>query len=534
MGVPGADPGRAGSGLARWVVPWVAAVVALASLFATRTGPNATPDSAAYLSASEHLAAGRGLTVPFQPALDRTAPMAAAEAVAADGLAFSVQAPGVSLAMAPLVALGLDSATAARLVNAVSLVTYLTVAGHLAMLLVARRDEWGRGAATLAGAVVGCLAVQHVLVWWSLRAVSEPLFLALSTAAMVTVLRWRTTRRPAWLLAAIALAAGAALVRYVGVGVVAAVAVVVAASSDTGRRPDRRSVVMGATVGAVASLPLWLVLTFHDRPDRNLSWHPPPATSWRLGLDTLAGILLPPSVPAWWSWPAVAVLAVLVILGVRAARLSSTGSTVAVLGVFALSHVGVLVASVMVVDGAVPLGDRHLLAVFAPVVLTATLGWWSLRPRLRLLSAIALVGVLAAAGVATWGEVLPGPVTPVLDNDFGPVTGPAPPPETAAFLRARPAGAVIVSNEPSRVWLTARRSAIQVPPRTWIDSRTVVADLDERLAELDTLLERPGSVVVVYRIAELLGDHSLSTTELRQRLRLREVASFPDAVVLAR
>lgn len=393
-----------------------------------------------------------------------------------------------------------------------------------------------------------------VLVDWSVRAVSEPLFLALSASALVTVLRWRRRGGWRWLVAAVALAGASAVVRYVGVATVVAVAAVVLSTprpgpasadgtddsdgtSDSARTAGTlvRRVGLSALCGLAGLVPVTLMLSLHDRPSRGLSWHPPRWASWRLGGETLGGFLVPPAWPSALRWVGLVVLVALVGAGtVLASRRPRLRVVVGVLWLFVGTYAAVLIASATFVDGAVPLGDRHLLPIALPLLLLASIPFAVVDRRVAGALAAVVAVLLAIGGTDAWRKVLPGPVTPVLANDFGPVTGPPAPAATGIVLDAIPDGAVIVSNEPSRVWLTSGRRAIQLPQRTWPDSLTSVTDRDERFAQLDVLLERPGSVIVVYRLAQLLGPQYPSQDEIEARLRVHVVAELDDAVLLAR
>ena len=177
-----------------------ALAVAAGALRLTATpGPGLDPDAMSYLGAAQSLVRSGTLRIPVAPwsSDSTTAPLAHFP-------------PGYSAVLAVPIALGADARLAARIIQCVS-AGLTTVAVMLMLWPVA--GAWGAVLGVIAVVMSPAFVVAHLSV------LSEPLFLALVTLAM-----WSLVRRPRAALLHGAIAAAATMVRYAGLSVAAAAA----------------------------------------------------------------------------------------------------------------------------------------------------------------------------------------------------------------------------------------------------------------------------------------------------------------------
>jgi len=209
-------------------------------------------DSYYYLTASENLAAGRGIGRlsgggEFKP--------------------LTHYPPFFPMAMASLQVLGLDKLESARWVNAIS-------AGVLVLLVVVFVGSYARGpwpALAAAAILTTSPAMLDVNVW----ALSEPLFLLLAWACLGALACYLDTNRTWILIAAGVLASAAYLTRYVGSSLVLTGVILLLA----GRRLSRRPIAAAAGFGVISLAPMaaWMVRNYvltGNVANRRILWHP--------------------------------------------------------------------------------------------------------------------------------------------------------------------------------------------------------------------------------------------------------------------
>lgn len=201
-------------------------------LFATsRYGPGISPDSAVYLSIAENAKAGHGLvSYTGQPIADFP--------------------PGLPAVLATVAwATGSSAATAARIVNACSLAAIV-----LEATLFLRRHV---GSPVLRVVGIGAVAVAPPLLYVTMWAWSEPLFVALALGAILS--SQAGAERPGsrrWVVAAALLAAAAFATRYIGAAVAVTGAIVLAIGGRPLARRVRaaRAALFGAIFAGAAGL----------------------------------------------------------------------------------------------------------------------------------------------------------------------------------------------------------------------------------------------------------------------------------------
>lgn len=217
----------------RWVWGGLVAACAAATtwivLFAVRNDTAMSTDSESFSETARRLADGRG----FGPTLVGVA----------DAQPFATEhfPPGLPIVLSVLLRLGVPLLMAALLVNLASWVA--TLAGCVVLY---RRAGGTPGiwlaAALLWVALCGTVVSMNETVW------SEPLFLALSVWCLIAGERWIRGAGWRWGLLAVALAAAALSVRYVGICLVAALGVRVLQEGGGVRRVVGRGAAVAASI----------------------------------------------------------------------------------------------------------------------------------------------------------------------------------------------------------------------------------------------------------------------------------------------
>lgn len=448
---PSLAPARARP-LPAGVLPWLAvAVIALgaaaAVLLMTRHAMGLSNDSALYLGSADNLLHGHGLKMPY----GRGGPRA-----------LTHFPPLYPLALAALGAAGLSLVQAARWLGAVLYAANVA----LAAAAVRRAHPRARAAPVLAAlltAVAGDLLFVHAMAW------SEPLYLALTTAAFILVaghLR-ADDGRTARAAAAGALLGLAWLTRYVGAAPIAAAVLALLLGGARGRRVRDAAV---AAAFACAPMAAWMArnrLVGGAATNRELAWHPPTLATLKVGWAMGAWWLLPTIPYRNWIFLAVAVIAAAVLAlragPVRAGLAAWVAEPLArVLVLHIAFYAALLAVSISLFDATTPLDLRILSPVLVSgvVLLGCAVARRETRGRLAggwtVLAAYLVVmwGVRTAVFARRWGaESLyyasrEWRASPLL-----------------ARLRALPPGTPIYTNLPEAVYLLAGRESNVVPMR---------------------------------------------------------------------
>ena len=426
----------------------VALFASALAAWATGRGVGAVGDSVEYLSAARSLLAGDGLR-----ALDYaggTAPLTRFP-------------PGYPLALAAAGWLrGSDPQAAARLLHTAAFGGTALLAGLMA---------WRMTRSAVAGALAAAaVATCRPLVELSTLLLSETVFnfltlLALTLGAAAVARRRKGIDRPAWAwLIAAGLAAGAAgLTRFAGVGVVLAIAAVVAATwgRGSGGWRGRIAAIGGFLAATILPAVAWMLWEGPaGAAPRVLGFHPP---DWQRLWQGVRGVgeFLPPG--SAWGWATAAALAAILLptmLYGRRRRWTARAS-VAVPAAFLGVYPAFLLVAITVADANVPLNARLLSPLAAPAaVVLICIVWAGTRKsvRRRRVAGAALAGVALAAGwnSAGWARLAhtagTGYATAAWDRSA-----------TLAALADAPPGLRIYSNGPDLIYARLGRPARMLP-----------------------------------------------------------------------
>lgn len=496
----------------KYLAAVVAGLVAAAGVWilSAPPGPGLDPDAASYLGAAESLAQGRGYRIPI------------ADWRSADSTsALAHFPPGYPTVLAAALAAGATPARAARGVNAAAAFVTVAVAAALVTSVTG----------VLAGlSLAVALLVMHAMVIVHLSVLSEPLFLASVVCVVAAMERfWRAPNERARLGTAAlagAAAAGAVLVRYAGIAMVAAVVLWCVASPAPVAVRARRA--LAAALPAAVLFGGWVVRSyFMSGPGsiRALGTYGEFGDTLAMGFSTLVEWLVPltsdDSLPGR-SWIAMAVLAMLLLVvarGALAARRTPAAGALAAVATLAICYVAVLVASRLLADPGIPFDERILVPLFLLLSVggaIALAAWWRAAGRIaRGIAALLLLGWFAASFRATEDDV-----EWVLENgsDFAQAQWTASP--LLAWARANAAGRPLYSNWPAAIVFHLHRAAHEVPN----DSTAALLG-----AFADTLRAR-GGVVLAF---DQPSPDQVGVAALASASGLRTVARLADGTIFA-
>ena len=468
------------------LAPALAGLVAL--LAVNRLGPYTSPDSVFYAGTARRLLAGAGFAAPPGTQTLSNFP------------------PLLPLLLAGIGRLGIDPLDVLRWLNPVLFGATVGLTGAV----VWRRT--GSTAVGLAAALVVLFARDLLAVGGS--AFSEPLFILLALAAMVSLARFVDGGDHRWLWLSAALAAAAFLTRYVGVTVALAGAIVLLRA---GRRRE------AAAYAAVTVAPVVAWLAWAGLGGGHLAVHVFDLEYLARGADSASRWLLPAVVPAGIRVVvAVVVAAAVVVVGRRAPR---TGQDVlaSVLGTFALLYLALLLADRVFLDATGRIDGRFLAPLHVVVViLVASLARRAGDTGLLRRRAVAVAGIVLAlqAGQAvSW-------VAGGLTDDGITRRGYA----AAAWRRSPVMAAIgglgpdvpVFSNGADAIFLHTGRATSQLPAR--IEYRTGEPNSDY-LSELESVRAAlaAGGVLVYFQAITARDRFLPPASELEARLGLRVV-----------
>ena len=443
------------SSLFGWALCTIAVAAVCAVLWATGSrGSGVTADSVTYLNAARTLLRGEGL------------------------LDFDEQGHTVGLTHYPplfptvLAALAavskVDVEVAARWLNAFLFGATIVLVG-----MGCRRrlpdSRWALLAALLVSISVP-LVVDH------LYALSEPLFLFLSIAALMELMQYLDTGSRTTLVISGCLMAASLLARYAGVAVVGTgVLAILLLSEDSWIVRLRRAIALGAM--AVLPLGVWVMVRPGSGSGTKSSLlpvlHAPSLNIFASGAETLAYWIVPSSVPLAISLcllvAAIAITSFLLVRNLapilpKAVRQTATGAVPSLLGVLAL-FVGcyllvLIIGRTFAFEDIIP-DDRTLSIMLMP---SFVIGIWTIasaggRERKFAAALLGIVALFAGSNLLRSGRFLLntrsrglGYVNSVWTNS--PVVD---------SVRKLPAGVKLYSNLPSAVRFLSRRQVSPVP-----------------------------------------------------------------------
>lgn len=349
-------------------------------LRATQDGADLTSDSIVYVLGARNLLAGRGLS--RLSGIDETRPM-------------THFPPLYPMALAALQSLGLETLEAARLLNAAAFGMIIFLGG-VAAWAVSRRPGPGFVCSLL-------MVTSPIFIELHSWAMTEPLYLCFSLAALLLLALSRATGQLRLLAASAVVAACVPLTRYVGVSLVAAACL---ALMMDGSRTWRRRVVATSLYASIALCPLgaWLVrnlLLTGGATNRQLTWHPIGLAHLKRLLAILWGWLM----PSEFTYPALyatgAVLLGLMVLAVGVALRSQPRAILrrlsglpwltlrGLLILYILVYAMVVFVSLSFFDATIPVDQRIASPVYVSFLILgcAWLGDLWLRPARPLLRA---------------------------------------------------------------------------------------------------------------------------------------------------
>jgi hypothetical protein len=365
------------------------------NLAATRHGSGLTSDSLIYLNASRNLLAGRG--VSRLSGLTGTKPI-------------THYPPLFPAALAGLQAAGLTTADAARVLGAAALGLNVALVGLSIWRMT--HNEW---ASMLGSFLVLSSPIMIDLHSW---AMSEPMFLLWCLCAALLLDAFTSTGRMRFLILTAFAAALGALTRYVGLALIAGLALALLLRSSG--RAGRRVLETGA-FAAIAVVPIsgWYIrnlILSGSLSNYSLVWHAPDST-----------VLKRPFAVAWewisptlFTYPALIGLIVLVVAGGlwlllkgwkrwgrppgRWTRSLRKADLRGGLLCFIAAYVGAIGFSILFLGATVPVDQRISSPVYLSLIILlvdAAVSWWTRQERVALKAwLIAAAGVLALSYLA--------------------------------------------------------------------------------------------------------------------------------------
>ncbi|MCX6071573.1 MAG: hypothetical protein NTU91_12080 [Chloroflexi bacterium] len=363
-------------------------------LWVTPKGIGLYYDSMTYFESAENLLAGLGLgrvaCEAFKP-LTRHPPL-------------------YSLLLAALNASGVALPIAGRLVSGLAL-------GLTSVLAGASVWRGTRSRLLMLLALVWVLVSAPVLNVFS-WAMSEPLYVVLSLAALLAIDALLASPGPRVVLVAAGLAALAFLTRYVGVLLILGCGLLLAREAARHRFSWRDLGIF--FVIACAPMAIWLArclaVAGNATGGRTLAYNPPERGLLRQGADTVIGWFVPAEAlhseeSAATVLLAIALIVTLVYVALRSRRLgNAAGTGLADLHVAtSLAYLAGVLGSIMLFDSTTPLDDRILIPTYISLgIVLLILAGQGMRARLVLPAIVALVAflVLAVRQVGQLGDAL--------------------------------------------------------------------------------------------------------------------------------
>jgi hypothetical protein len=395
--------------------------------------------------------------------------------------------PGFPTAIAGGVALGIPPVQSARLVIAIAAFVSATV---IALLLESEAlGLLGVAAVFLTPAVVNV----------HLSVLSEPLFLAILVSVLALMPHTGWTSR----LALGMLGAAAVMDRYVGAGVVGAVALWVIGQPGVPWRTRLRDVAL-VTLPAALLLRIW---TSRHAEIRRMASYGNFYATLRSGGSTMGDWLAPGITAPALRWVVAIVIALLAVLAV--ARAWRRRPIIVAATLLSVCLIAVTVVSRLFADPNIPFDQRILapLFVLAELAVVAALDQ---APRITKL-------LLGAWGVAS-AVVSIGAIQFALDdgNDFASADWRYSP--TVAWVRDSANGRTLYTNWPVALYFHAGRSAHGLPPAL---EPLMLRRFGDRLA-------RTHGLMVAFDVP---SPDAAPPDSIAERLRLRRVARLDDGTV---
>jgi hypothetical protein len=373
---------------------------------------------------------------------------------------------------------------------------------------------------TLAGILIAiAVTIARPIVLVHVSVLSEPLFLCALAATLLGMLRrWHP-------LAVGILAVAAALVRYAGIAVVAAVVVWQLVQPGSIRRRLARALMAG-----LPTLVLFGAWVMHTRVEsgesgiRQFGIYGNLSEALAQGGRTIAAWLVPTADPPtnvqlWIAAAAALIVALVTSVGTRQAARSAGDSrrTLAACALLICCYCGVLIVSRLTADPNIPFDERILAPLILLVMITVSVavgsGWrgWGLLLRGSLTSLFAVwlsMSALAVSDDVSWATSYGSDFAGEDWRDS----------ELLRWVRTQGMSAPLYSNWPAAIYFHAHKPAWLLPD---------TGDVSVLRAFGDTLARR-GAVVIAFNA---LSPDCVPPDSVVAIAGLRTIARFPDGAV---
>jgi hypothetical protein len=487
-------------------------------LWMAQRGPGVSPDSTTYIEAARSLLAGDGLSVDGKP-LTHYPP------------AYPLLLVGAGLIH------GGDILGGGRVLGALLFGVNIALLG-LAVYISTGRSLSAAGLAILVFLFSPAVAAVHYMAW------SEASFITFCLAAFLLV-SLHIARPRSYLLVSGSLTAGfAALTRYAGVSLVAAIAL---ALLLIGGRPLRHRVRDAVLATGIALLPLasWSVrnvLTAHTTMDRAWAIHPLGSEHATRLVRTLHDFAFPVAGPTWMKGLHLGLAVVLFAIalailhrkGYTSSGAHSTQVALPALSVlFLLAYIAVLAVSISFFDAYIPLDSRILI----PAVPSLTIAFiWAARSTARVLDRRIIWYGFAFFALVSTGMNARLAVSRALDmheNGAGYTSRHWQESETLSYLSNIGDTRMIYSNGPEVIRFLTAKQAVTIPVETSASTRRSNPDYGDELNRMCAEC-RAGEALVVYLDGITWRWYLPSIEELESSCELPVLMRFKDGTVYGR
>ena len=414
----------------------------------TRPGIGLSPDSRSYLSMAKFIAAGQGVMTM--------------DGDGKPGL-FTHLAPGLSVAMAVLIKLGMAAQSSARLINIVAIAT-----GPVLIAAVAYFAGRRSVLAAIAAAAVVFVSTPIGKLYVSL--ISEPLFiteLLLTLLCLFFALQRKSWR---WMIAAAVFAATMPMTRYAGISVIGAAALALLL-----QWPDKwkKRLIVAGVFAVIAVLPTFSWLEYGKiKTGRmaNRQWdnHPPTVQQWTQARDELISWVIPNrwQPPVWLGVTALlgtlALVVTVEVIDIRHHRRDAARVLRNICWLGAACYGSFIMFSIWRFDAYTPMDYRILLplrVMLIPVNAAALLAAVGPMFRWRTVMGLAYAGLIAlqVSMIPQWARSVRNEGLGFNSDIYR--TSPA-----INSVLSAPPGAIVYCNVADAAWLITERFCKPYPP----------------------------------------------------------------------
>ncbi|MDQ6697347.1 MAG: hypothetical protein M3Z46_07800, partial [Actinomycetota bacterium] len=413
----------------------------------------------------------------------------------------------------PLVLAGLSASTRSQPLTAAR---WLGAAGLAAVAAMVTYLVGTRGRSLIAAVVAGGLTlapdvlIAHAMVW------TESLFGACIVGTVFLLERHLNRPRRSGAAALLAVAAAAPLIRYAGIAVPVAVALVILIEDQDRSRRWRDAVLLGG--GALVPLILWVTLSGRGvgRGSAGLVWHPPDAPQIHQGFAAIARWLHITGSRAWQLGALFVLLVALAMCigavsgGVERRRRSrapvdpssreadptrARRRLVTIATVMSISYLFAVVASRLYVDAAIPFDARLLMPLHLMAAIGLPLAALSIDAAMLRRCALVVAAFVAVLSVSDGVRAMTA--FPRSDAGYSGERW-----RRSAGIRAireLPADTLVVTDAPDPVWLQTRRPSLFIPLRSDLYADRPNSRYRHQLRALASALHGRPAVLVFFR-----------------------------------